>query len=268
VRQLAKQRLQNKPASARDERILAITDWLLAATCAETSMRGHHSRLALLLRPAGFRDLEAFDLLSRGNVKLDERAIAWLKDQLGRLKRAKPGTSPVRRRHTISRVQIADVALTMLERHNVPPGLVDLLSDLLNVKEHRAALTNSYQFDNRFRRMADLDIQAFLRDEKILATRKMAETISVSTSTVHEWRNSEYYKGMIVFGGLFNEETRGMIADLMGEHLLYERIPDEMQRLKETLRRTLHTAGTLMVRGISLDQYYKSLRVNSPKVDS
>ena len=81
------------------------------------------------------------------NPKTKEKIAEWLRNELGRLRveERRVGAAPIFAGGMLSRITIADIALTMIQFLEGPPGeaLICLLQELLDVDRHRIALVKN-----------------------------------------------------------------------------------------------------------------------------
>jgi len=125
-----------------------------------------------------------------------ESVAAWLRKELKLLREAetKPGAAPVRRGKTLSRIEISEIAIELLECLG-GESLVCLFQELLDVDRHRKSLSDSYiQLD----RAAEIEAMAQLQALS-LGVRALAKGMSISPSTVTRWRKSRSYWERVEF---------------------------------------------------------------------
>jgi len=152
------------------------------------------ARLTQVLRRHGkFSAAEASDAIFSGGEEVRERVAYWLRIELGRVRESeKTGQTTVRRRLTLSRRVISDIALTMIERGISKPGpnLTCLLQELLGVDRHRGELaaTHSEKFEKA------LVFEAFyhLQRKKPPGPRQLARDVGTHASDITRWRRSKY----------------------------------------------------------------------------
>jgi hypothetical protein len=134
--------------------------------------------------------------------EVQRRAAVWLNSELKKLQEWEntPGASPIRRRGALSRLEIADLAIAMLDHdrsRSVPESeLINLLAELLNVKRHRAAVASRPEFSAQFALAAKIEGEAGLQG-KTIGVRKLAKLVSVSAGTITAWRKSPQYKDCV-----------------------------------------------------------------------
>jgi hypothetical protein len=189
----------------------------------------HRVTLCKLLRErGGFTGHEiAAALYGRGSenqrVEIERRVAMWLMGELQKLPNGKATSgeaSPVRRRGLLSRLQIADVAIALLDYDNYrdhinswdcrdepsapvarqppTPELIDLLGQLLDVTRHRAAFAkraNDYS-DGRFVLAAHIDGVAARRGVT-LSVKRLSALAKASTGSISAWRRSPRYKEFV-----------------------------------------------------------------------
>jgi hypothetical protein len=189
----------------------------------------HRVGLVKLLRErSGFtgQDLAAalYGYGSASNrTEVEKRISIWLVSELKKLPRGLAGSmdaSPVRRRGFLSRLQISDVAIALLDYYDYrdqmggwcmsdvehdavalrppTPELIDLLSHLLDVTRHRTAFAKALCDPNRqkFFIAASIDGVAARRGET-LSVRRLSELTTASTGAISIWRRSPRYKQFV-----------------------------------------------------------------------
>jgi hypothetical protein len=188
----------------------------------------HRVTLCELLRKrGGFTGHEiAAALYGRGfvnqRVEIERRVAMWLMGELQKLPNGKATSgeaSPVRRRGLLSRLQIADVAIALLDYDNYrdhinswdcrdepsapvarqppTPELIDLLGQLLDVTRHRAAFAKrASERDGRFVLAAHIDGVAARRGET-LSVKRLSALAKASTGSISAWRRSPRYKKFV-----------------------------------------------------------------------
>jgi len=152
----------------------------------------------LLSTKGGVTFLKALETLTNENRYLNEKAARFLRKELSTLRALeKKGGANVRLRRAVSRLEIADVALTLLENAGPTVGenLFCLLEELLNIDRHRAYMTikNSAAKD----KAAAIDANHLINKKKLLGVRALAKLVLVSPSTVTEWRRSQTYTDLV-----------------------------------------------------------------------
>jgi hypothetical protein len=158
---------------------------------------------------------------SADRAEIERRIATWLMRELQKLPKGKTTpeeSSPVRRRGLISRLEIADVAIALLDYphyydfargwgtaetdtppvalHLPTPELIELLGQLQGVARHRAALASAQMKPDKFSLAARIDAQAALRGQTLTAER-LAKLAGVSTYCTSIWRRSEKYKKIV-----------------------------------------------------------------------
>jgi hypothetical protein len=126
-----------------------------------------------------------------------EAVSHWLSAELETLRNAETesGASPVRRGIALSRLDIADLAQSMLECLGGPPGdeLLCLVQSLLNIDRHRKQLARIQ--GEIFERAASFEGQAAARAQSVSA-RKLARIVGVSQPALSAWRKMDAYKAL------------------------------------------------------------------------
>ena len=125
-----------------------------------------------------------------------ERVAAWLRGELKLLREAEasPGTAPVRRGKTLSRIEISEIAMELLECLG-GECLICLFQELLKIDRHRKSLADNYFQLNQ---AAEIEAQAQLQGQS-LGVRLLANQMSVSPSTVTRWKKSESFCERVEF---------------------------------------------------------------------
>jgi hypothetical protein len=155
-------------------------------------------------------------------VEIERRFAIWLMGELQKLPKGKAASneaSPVRRCGLLSRLQIADVAIALLDydnyrdyilgwvvldepsapvaRHPPTPELIELLGQLLDVTRHRTVFAVKQRDGNRhFNLAAHIDAVAARRGET-LSVRRLSTLTKASTGSISAWRRSPLYKDMV-----------------------------------------------------------------------
>jgi hypothetical protein len=191
------------------------------------SNRGFFDRMQrierLLLQKAKLSKDEVTDALVNINPETKEKAAKWLRSELHKLKDAqKGGRHPSRRRTTLSLLEIAAAAFTMLEAVDcVDIELLSLLEELLNLDRHRGILAANFEI---FERAAQADAQLTLQG-KVLGVRELARQVSISVSTASKLRRSTEYKERVAFHKMcwmdklasYVEATKGKFSEITDE---------------------------------------------------
>jgi hypothetical protein len=99
----------------------------------------------LIEKRGGFSHHIAGLALVNRDWETKEAVAAWLRDELQVLRsaEAQPGSAPVRRQQALSRTEIADVAIELLECI-AGESLVCLLQELLAIDRHRMSLADDF----------------------------------------------------------------------------------------------------------------------------
>jgi hypothetical protein len=138
----------------------------------------------------------------------------WLADELANLREleSKNGeASPVRRQLAMSRAQISDLAVMLLNR--ALPRLFTLrmlFESLLDVDRHRQAYASRPSRTEQFRRAIRLEADA-IRAGKRTSTRKLAAMTGVSIGTIAGWRKSNDFQARLAL------ETRADAKNKMNQ---------------------------------------------------
>jgi hypothetical protein len=155
-------------------------------------------------------------------VDIERRFAMWLMGELQKLPKRKAASaeaSPVRRCGLLSRLQIADAAIALLDydnyrddirgwgqceepsapvaRHPPTPELIDLLGQLLDVTRHRTAFRKeAREGGRRFHLAAYIDGVAARRGET-LSVKSLSALTKASTGSISAWRRSPRYKEQV-----------------------------------------------------------------------
>jgi hypothetical protein len=142
-----------------------------------------------------FTKTEATRALVHSHPDTKRGLSRWLSDELRKVRDGEKivGRAPVLRREALSRLTIADIALTMLEclEEQVGENLICLTQELLDVDRHRSALADART--EAFENAAAIEGQS-AASGKSIGVRQMARLVSVNPSTVTAWRRREDYK--------------------------------------------------------------------------
>ena len=123
--------------------------------------------------------------------ELTERAAEWLRIELKNLRDGEKveGKAPVLTGQSLSRLLIADLAMTMVAGLEEQPGpeLIALLMELLNVDRHRRSLGAAHSEEKD---------TAVAIDAQILnvGVRELAKHVGVAPSTITAWRRDPDYQ--------------------------------------------------------------------------
>jgi hypothetical protein len=149
----------------------------------------------LIRERGGFQREEANLVLENTMWETKERCARWLRTELELLREseARTGAAPVRNRQALSRIQIADLAVTMLGCLEIGDNLLGLFQELLNVDRHRRELaTRDVNLDKAAQIEAQLTLQGFP-----CGVQKLAKLASVRPSSVTRWRRSSKYRDKV-----------------------------------------------------------------------
>jgi hypothetical protein len=124
-----------------------------------------------------------------------EPIASWLRKELKKLREGEKnvGQAPVLKGETLSRLVIADLAMTMVELCALQPGenLICLLQELLNVDRHRAS--QAEKPIEAFEQAASIDAQMAVQGKSI-RVRQLARETSVDAGTISRWRDDPDYQ--------------------------------------------------------------------------
>lgn len=168
---------------------------------ADVSLDGYFERMdavrRVLAEKAGLQKAEVSAALTSADPRTKEKGAKWLRSELQRLRDAqKSGGHPARRGTTLSLLEIADVAFTLLEAINsVDDELLSLLQELLNLDRHRRMLgANVEAFDLAANSEAQQTLQG-----RAPGVRELARENSISVSTASQWKRSSEYRNKVEF---------------------------------------------------------------------
>jgi len=128
--------------------------------------------------------------LTDPDLETKESVAAWLRQELKLLREAeaKPGAAPARRGKTLSRIEISEIAVELLQCLG-GETLVCLFQELLDVDRHRKSLADGF---SQLDRAAEIEAMAQLQGVS-LGVRRLAERMAVSPSTVTRWKRSRFF---------------------------------------------------------------------------
>lgn len=98
----------------------------------------------------------------------------------------------MRRGQALPRAEMADLAMTMLEACEAPPGenLICLLQELLDVDRHRTAVANKHI--EEFQKAAWIEAHYAVKGSE-LKLRELARLVNVAPANINLWRKSASY---------------------------------------------------------------------------
>jgi hypothetical protein len=134
--------------------------------------------------------------LNSPDLETKQAAARWLSGELRRLRadERKTGTAPVLKGNALSRLAIADLAMTMVENFadDIGDELVCLLQELLDIDWHRRALAErpSKEFEFAVQIVAQSELQGM----KTIGVRELAKIVSVSPSTISGWQKCDEFQ--------------------------------------------------------------------------
>jgi hypothetical protein len=147
--------------------------------------------------PASISFDALFHALRSPEIGSKEQVALWLRDELKKVRKSETGNA-------LSRIEIADAAMTMIERWlglrdltcDLPPdgsgvNLLGLLRELLDVDRHRAALAEK---SGRLEYCALTEAVATCCYGEHLSDNELAQRCGVSRVTVLNWRRSAAYR--------------------------------------------------------------------------
>ncbi len=123
--------------------------------------------------------------------ELTERAAEWLRIELKNLRDGEKveGKAPVLTGQSLSRLLIADLAMTMVAGLEEQPGpeLIALLMELLNVDRHRRSLGAAHSEEKD----SAMQLEAQVPN---VGVRELAKHVGVAPSTITAWRRDPDYE--------------------------------------------------------------------------
>jgi hypothetical protein len=190
----------NQSSDARNERGAQVADPANSedpdsGESFEAQMRRVDAHRDLLTTRGGFSKKEADAILYGTDLKVQETGALWLIRELDKLRQEErfPGTAPVRRGKTLSRLDIADLAMTLVEFSTIGDNLFSLVCLLLDLDRHRSALAKKRP--EKLDRAACIDGQSLARDNRI-GVRELAGIVGVNASTITRWRRDPGYQAI------------------------------------------------------------------------
>jgi hypothetical protein len=148
----------------------------------------------ILVTRGGFTRNEASDFLSRGTDDSSEKIVSWLRRELATLRTGERtiGAAPVLTGAALSRLEIADLTMTLIEIGGpINENLQCLLAELLDIDRHRTALAGNRH--EAFEQAAAIEGQ-FAAEGRAIGVRELARMLSVEASTISRWRLDHEYK--------------------------------------------------------------------------
>jgi hypothetical protein len=127
--------------------------------------------------------------------EIREKVAVWLVKEVKRLRDGERqiGTAPVLSGKTMSRLDIADLAMTILENSEQKPGkdLLNLFEQLLDLDRHRKAFAEFRS--EKFDLAVSIDGRLTL-EGRAPSAYKLARRLSVSPTTIISWRRLPDYQ--------------------------------------------------------------------------
>jgi hypothetical protein len=158
----------------------------------------HHKRL---VQRGGFEGAAAAEALKSPDSEKKEEVAKWLRQELRTLDilQEQSGKAPVLTGEALSRVLIADLAVTLLQYCEKAPGLnlVYLFAELLGVDRHRTAQAKQQSKKKWLlvSLVAGLNVMGARCSD-----RKLAEQIEVSPMTIGEWKRAPDFEANVRLG--------------------------------------------------------------------
>jgi hypothetical protein len=158
--------------------------------------RRKHAVSEKIKKRGGFSSSITTLALTDPDWETKETVAAWLRRELKTLRKieATAGSAPVRRRLAMSRSEIADIAVELLECLG-GQSLTCLFQELLDVDRRRKSLAEDFlNLDSAANSEAMLSLQG-----GNIGVREFAKLREVAPSTVTRWRRSEEYRALVQF---------------------------------------------------------------------
>jgi hypothetical protein len=160
-----------------------------------------------LIKKGGFDDQTALFALCTHDSETKDAVALWLRGELNKLRDSKTAT--------LARVEIADLAITMLEQLAdgfdwIGENLLSLLRELLEVDRHRRKIVPNPKL-----RMAAMIDGMALESGEVIGVRELARRVSVRPRAIVEWRRSAIYHKEISRGSLASPSA---IARIFANH--------------------------------------------------
>jgi hypothetical protein len=173
-----------------------------------SSLRRRWEQVALI-KKGGFTQLTAILAVDGCDLDAADTVAFWLRVELDKLRDSKKATLP--------RVEIADLAITMLERlsrfgfRGSGENLISLLRELLEVDRHRKKIAPN----EKLRLAAMIDGMSFQNYGKFLGVRELARRVGVRPRAIVDWRRSATYHKEISMGlWISQREIAALFASL------------------------------------------------------
>jgi hypothetical protein len=167
---------------------------VLADVTLDAFFRRMSAHQQLLIEKGGFQSKQAVRALNAPDPESKEQVAVWLSSELNKLREGerRAGAAPMRWGQALPRAEMADLAMTMLEACEAPPGenLICLLQELLDVDRHRKALAEKpgEEFVNAAYFEAANELQG-----RTTGVREIARKVSVSPAAVSGWKKLDNY---------------------------------------------------------------------------
>jgi hypothetical protein len=164
----------------------------------EAWMRRMDALVKLITERGHFSKEQANSAINDIRSITKEPIASWLRNELKKLRESEKivGKAPVLTGETLSRLVIADLAMTMVEVCEFQPeeNLMCLLQELLNVDRHRASQADKPS--EAFQQAAQIDAQMAVQGKSI-GVRNLAKVVSVDAGTISGWRNDPDYQAEV-----------------------------------------------------------------------
>jgi hypothetical protein len=192
----------------------------------EAFIRRMNANHELVVQRGGFATNVAERALVNRSAASKQAVARWLSIELNKLRdgERRIGAAPVLKGEALSRLKIADLAMTMVEvfADDIGEDLVCLLHELLDVDRHRRALADSRS--EKFDLAVQFTAQRALKGRKT-GVNQLARFVSVSPSTVHAWqRSSQFKKAVETSKWIWKDVLRKYRSQIRDDH---PEMPDE-----------------------------------------
>jgi hypothetical protein len=206
--EIKKTKRRKKKTVAKKAKSSANFRWPTYAELDDEGFESSYHRMAalekLIVAKGDFTSDEATRATYIYDQDLAERLAEWLRVELARLRvLEKSGGAGVRLGKAISRLEIADIAMTIVENADLGDNLTYLLLELMNLDRHRVKLAKNNSVARVDAATAEAR-QAFIKGRP-WGVRELSRDVSVTPSTILKWRQSAEYQALV-------ESKKGMWA--------------------------------------------------------
>jgi hypothetical protein len=164
----------------------------------EAWMRRLNALETLMIEKGHFSQEQATKATNDPRPISKEPIASWLSAELKKLRESDKivGKAPVLGGEPLSRLVVADLAMTMVEVCEFQPdeNLICLLQELLDLDRYRASQADKPS--EPFRQAAQIDAQMIVQGKSI-GVRPLAKIVSVDPGTITKWRRNSDYQGEV-----------------------------------------------------------------------